>query len=230
MLKKLIIVLVVLSSGWLLAQEGTRSLSVTGSGTAYGEPDVAIVELGVNIVNEDIAMASTEANQIILEVTNVLLAAGIDTRDIRTAYYNIWRDEGYAPFGGEATTPRYRVNNILSITVRDVNQVGDIIAESLNAGANAVNNVLYTLSDPQALATEARELAFNNARAKAEQLATLAGLELGQVITISDGTSRDPMAHPAAMMDMGSGSVPVSGGQLAISATIIVYFELVEQN
>lgn len=225
MLRRFTIVLVVLCSSWVLAQESPRSISVTGSGTAYGEPDLARVELGVNIAHEDISVASAEANQIILEVTNVLMAAGIDARDIRTAYYNIWRDEGYAPFGGEATAPKYRVNNILSITVRDVEQVGDIIAESLNAGANAVNSIQYTLADPEGLAREAREFAFNNARAKAEQLAALAGLQLGPVISITDGASHDATPYPMPMM-MEAGGVPVSGGQLAVSANVTVRFEL----
>lgn len=224
-MKQLAIVCLALC-GLTLAQEAPRTISVTGSGMVYGEPDIAIIELGVNIAHEDISVASSEADAVIREVMRVLSDAGVEARDVRTAYYNVWRDEGYAPYGNEPPTPKYRINNVLSITVRDVAQVGALIAASLNAGANVVNSIQYTLANPEALAREARELAFNDALAKAQQLAALAGLKLGSVLYLTEGGGWGGAPYPAMRFEAGSGGVPVTGGQLAVSASVSVNFEL----
>jgi uncharacterized protein len=207
-------------------QPGT--LTVTGSGTVYGQPDQAIVDLGANIADEDLTAALAEANEVIARVTEAILATGVAREDIRTAYFNIWREEPYRP-DGMPGTPIYRVNNILSVTVRDTERVGEVLDAGVAAGANTVNNVQYTIANPDALASEAREAAFANARAKAEQLASLAGMTLGEVVSLSDGSSLEPgpiYPQPAAMMDMGAGGIPVTGGQLAVTASVRVTFAI----
>lgn len=204
------------------AQSG---ITVTGSGTAYGEPDIAIIELGVNIANEDISTATDEANNSIKQIMDVLRQNGIDSKDIRTSYFNIWTEE---PYDGQPLR-QYRVNNILRITVRDVSKVGDVLSQALDAGANMVNSIQYAIAETNALAAQARELAMQNARAKAEQLASLSGVSLGAVEMITD-TVAGPN-YPEALYEMQvSGSSPsVSAGQLAISALIQVRYTIVNE-
>ena len=209
--------------------QSAGALTVSGSGTVYGQPDQATLELGVNLADEDLGAALEAANAAVAEVMAALREAGVAHDDIRTSYFNIWQEQPYTPEGGPST-PLYRVNNILSVTVRDTERVSAVLDGAVRAGANAVNSVQYTIADPEALAQEAREKAFANARAKAEQLAQLAGLELGEVLMISDGSSwpGTPPEQPvpqAMMSDMGGG-VPVTGGQLAVSATVVVQFGL----
>lgn len=209
------------------AQSASR-LTVTGSGTVYGQPDQATLELGVNLADEDLGTALEAANAAVAQVMAALREAGVAPDDIRTSYFNIWQEQPYTPEGGPGT-PLYRVNNILAVTVRDTERVSEVLDGAIGAGANAVNSVQYTIADPEALAQEAREKAFANARAKAVQLAALAGLELGEVLMISDGSSwpatppEQPL--PQAMAADASG-VPVTGGQLAVSATVVVQFGL----
>lgn len=208
-------------------QAGT--LTVTGSGTVYGQPDRALLEIGVNLSDETLSVALENANSAIRDISEALREAGVAEDDIRTSYFNIWQEQPYSP-EGPAGTPIYRVNHILSVTVRDTGEVGELLDAAIDAGANTVNGVQYTLADPETLAGEAREAAFANARAKAEQLAELAGRELGPVLALSDGSGFLPVAPVAAegmamRGDMGS-SVPVTGGQLAVSASVTVQFGL----
>lgn len=206
-----------------------RTISVTGSGTVYGQPDQAVVELGVNLSDADLARALENANAAMAEVMSALEAAGVERDDIRTSYFNIWQEQPYGPDGMPGAT-LYRVNNILSVTIRDTETVSSVMSAAIEAGANAVNNVYYTIADPEALAGAAREAAFANARAKAEQLASLAGLELGEVIGLSDGSGVVPFGpgrpEAAAMMSEAAMGIPVTGGQLAVSASVSVQFAL----
>ena len=153
----------------------TTGISVTGSGTVYGEPDLALLELGVDVTDEHVSAASDEADRTVRAVIAALSAAGVAEKDIRTASYNVWREDRYDS-NNAPTIPLYHVSNTLNITVRDVSKVGDLLAASLEAGANTVNNVQYTFANPDVLARQARELAMQDALAKAQQLADLAGV------------------------------------------------------
>ncbi len=199
------------------AQSG---ITVTGSGTAYGEPDIAIIELGVNLANEDISTATDEANSSITKIMEVLTSNGVASQDIRTAYFNIWTEE---PYDGQPVR-KYRVNNVLSITVRDVNKIGEILSQAVEAGANVVNSIQYAIAETEALAAQARELAMQNAKSKAEQLAGLAAVSLGGVEMITDSISSPISPEPMYDARAVSGGVPVSGGQLAITATVQVRY------
>ena len=211
------------------AQMDGEGILVTGSGTVYGEPDLAVLDLGVNIVNDDLAAASDEANEAIRSIIEALTEAGVAENDIRTAYYNIWREERFGPEGGATETPQYRVTNTLIVTVREVERAGELLSLSLSAGANTVGGIQYTFANPEELAGEARELAMKNARAKAEQFADLGGVTLGPVLMITDMPNNQTPGFPAAArFEAAQSDVPVSGGQLAVSTSVQVRFALGE--
>ncbi len=215
------------ASGFVGAQDSgiqITGISVTGSGTVYGEPDLAVLELGVDIVDEDLGAASAAADRAVRAVVAALTAAGVEAKDIRTAYYNVWREDRYDR-NNAPTTPLYRVSNTLNVTVRDVDKVGEILAASLEAGANTVNNVRYTFADPDVLAAQARALAVQDAAAKAQQLADLAGVGLGPVQMINDIAAGGDSFMPVPMASVAAAeSVPVSGGQLSVSAFVAVRY------
>lgn len=88
-----------------------------------------------------------------------------------------------------------------------------------------VNNVQYSIANSEALAKVARERASQNARNKAEQLAELAGVELGEVVMVSDGLSfvgaTNPMFVPACTADVG-----LASGRLSVNASVQVRFTI----
>jgi uncharacterized protein len=222
MKKSLLTVLVSLFLTFGLAQMDSTGITVTGTGTTYGEPDMAIVDLGVDTVNADITLASTQTDEVVKALMAVFEKSGIDDKDIRTSYYNVYRETPYTPEGttGEAV---YHVQNIMSITVRDISKVGQLLSDSIAAGANVVNGVQYTLSNPEELAKEARELAMKDALAKARELATLARVDLGDIVMIMDASYNTPIPMPA----MEARAAPVAAGQLAVSVTLNIRFEIV---
>lgn len=204
-----------------------RGITVTGSGTVFGDPDVAIFEVGVNVLNEDLGVATAEANGAMQRMIEALVAAGVAERDIRTVTFNIWREERWGR-DGQALEPAYRVMNIVRVTVREAARAGELLALSLSSGANLVNNIQYTFADPEALERQARELAMADARAKAEQLAALAGVTLGEVTMISEAPGEVPGYAGRAMM-LGAGgfdAVPLAGGELAVRVNVIVNYAI----
>lgn len=220
--------------GVAMAQQHDAPLMVTGSGTVYGSPDVALLTLGVNANHESLEYALNDANNRVSAIRQVLMDNGLQLQDIRTTSFNIYPDERYDN-NGNVTKTTFRVENILTIRVTDLTEVGQILTSSINAGANRVQRVEYSMSDSSAMQQEARRLAVANARAKAEELAGLAGVTLGTVTRISEVENSNYYGSVNEAMIMASSprggggidmDVPMSSGQLSVSTTVQMGFEL----
>lgn len=209
-----------------LAQMDMTGITVTGTGTTYGEPDMAIVDLGVDSVDTDITVASAKTDEVAKALLETFTTLGIDRKDVRTSYFNTFRETPYGTDGapGEAV---YHVQNIMSVTVRDISKVGQLVTDSITAGANVVNNIQFTLSNSSELEGEARNLAMQNASSKAQELAELAKVELGDIVMITDSSYNVPVPMPYAREVASPASVAT--GQLGVTATITVRFEIVQR-
>lgn len=203
--------------------QSRSAITVTGTGTAYGAPDLAVVEVGVSVYGADVRSALTEADQLMAAVRDAVIAVGVEANDLRTTSLNVWRDERTNQ-DGDVVVDRYQISHSYQVQVRDVDLVGEVLAAAVDAGANAIGGISFTIADPQALAAEARALAMADAAAKAEQLANLAGASLGPVTTISELGSGSGGAYPtAARYDMAAMS-SVASGQLAVTVSIEVAY------
>lgn len=205
-----------------------RTVTVTGYGTAYGAPDIARIGLGVEAVNEDVSAAMDETNSRMDAVINTLVEAGVAREDIRTEYFSIYQDYGYGP-EGPAETPRYRVSTTVTVTVRDIEVVGELLASAVEAGANIVNYLQFDIADRASLEAEARSQAVADARDRAEQLAETQGLSVGEVVEIVEGnTANVPMFDGRGGGGGGAASeATISGGQLSVNLTVQMTFTLV---
>jgi uncharacterized protein len=208
------------------AQMDMTGITVTGTGTTYGEPDMAIVDLGVDSVDADITVASAKTDEVAKALLETFTKLGIERKDVRTSYFNTFRETPYGTDGspGEAV---YHVQNVMSVTVRDISQVGQLITDSIAAGANVVNNIQYTLSNPAELEREARNLAMQDATSKAQELAELAGVNLGDIVMITDASYNVPIPLPYAREAAAPASIAT--GQLGVTATITVRFEITQR-
>jgi uncharacterized protein len=226
MKKSLLVILLSFFVSFGLAQMDTTGITVTGTGTTYGEPDMAIVELGVDSVDLDITVASAKTDEVAKALLETFENLGIEDKDVRTSYFNTFRETPYGVDGspGEAV---YHVQNIMSVTVRDISKVGQLVSESIAAGANVVNNIQYTLSNSSELEQEARTLAMQNASGKAQELAELAGVDLGNIVMITDVSYAVPVPMPYAREATAPASIAT--GQLGVTATITVRFEITQR-
>ncbi len=214
------------------AQEGypVNTITVSGFGQAHGAPDVAEVQLGVNVTNADVGAAVAQVNDTMSQVRAAILAAGVAEADLQTAGFNVWSEDRYDPQTGASTGERvYRAENMLQVTVRDIDNLEAVINAGLDAGATNIFGLTFGLDDASALEQQARAAALDNARARAAQIAAEVGVALGEAIIVNEayGGGVPPMPYAAAQgMGGGGGGPVIEQGQLTVSVTVMVTFSM----
>lgn len=211
------------------AGQSTRTITVTGYGSAFGAPDVVMVGLGVNIANSDVKAAMDESTARMNAIMDALEAAGVAPKDIRTDQYSIYQEYGPSGFGEDQPAPLYRVTVSVTVTVRETAKVGDLLAAAVEAGANMVNYIQFDIENRAALEAEARDLAVADAKARAELLAKAFGLAVGEPLTITEGSgSYVPFVGLGGGGGMGRvEAAPISEGTLRVDMQVTVTFALV---
>lgn len=161
-----------------------HTISVQGEGTVFIKPDLAQVSLGVTITRAKLSDARTEAATAMSAVIDALHQLGIGDGDIETSYLNINPTWDYSSSAQRVTG--YQVQNILQVTVHDLTRLGDVVDNSVAAGATTVNGITFQLSDPTSAQSQARAAAVKDARARADELASAAGVQITGVSSISE--------------------------------------------
>jgi uncharacterized protein YggE len=207
-----------------------RNLSVTGTGTVYLTPDIANIYIGVHNEDPVITTAVNANNAQTQALVNALKDAGIAEADIQTSNFSVYstNNNGYDKFGNLTPTTNYAVDNTVYVTIRDLTRMGAILSTALNAGANNINSITFDVSDKTAAMAEARQKAMDNAASLADELAQTAGVNLGEIETIS---YTDNSYYPY-YSGMGGGasapnaSVPIQPGKTQISVSVSVTYGL----
>lgn len=212
-----------------------RTVTVVGEGVVKIKPDIAQVTIGVEVVKPTVKDASAEANEIMDAVLASLAEAGVEEKDIQTSGFSIWVERVYGPDGSfDDEQNRYHVSNSVFATLRDLDTVGATLDAAIEAGANNIYGVTFSLSDPKSVESDARTKAVENAKAKAEELAALNDAEVGAVISISEviGQGGGYFGGNFAASQMqyggggGGGGTSVSPGELSLSMQIQITYEL----
>jgi hypothetical protein len=203
-------------------------IGVRGNGVVSAKPDMAIIQVGVQIQNTSLDAAQSEAAAKMDAVMNQLKTSGVAEQDIATSQYSVDPVMDYRDNEPPRVTG-FRVTNVVSAKIRDISKAGDTIDALIKSGANTLYGVSFTFSDPSALMRQAREQAVKDARAKAEQLATLTGVSLGTVIVVEDGGSNTtpppvPMMEAAGRDMAQAANTPISPGQQEIRVDVSVVF------
>ena len=212
----------------LAAQEPgpQRGLTVVGTGEVRAKPDLAVVRLGV-VSQAATARAALDANN---EAMAALLGAlerqQIAERDVQTSQFVVQPRYQHDPEGRDP--PRidgYEVSNQVAVTVRDLDRLGEVLDEAVSVGSNNILGVEFGLADPEPRRDEARRLAVEDARRKAEIYAEAAGLALGPVRSISEEVRPGP-PQPVYRMATAEASVPIAEGEQAITIEVTVNWDI----
>jgi uncharacterized protein YggE len=205
-----------------------RTITVVGEGRITAQPDVARINVGVETINPDVQKASSEASATMENLLKTLSEQGVATKDVQTSYFNVWVERPYGPDGLPGSEVYYHVNNSLSVTVRNLDNVSTVLGLIIDAGANNINGVEFNVSNRNELQSEARSAAVDNARAKALELADLQGVTVGEVVTISEVVETGGFVEQAAYAQgVGGGGVgPISPGEVEVSVRLQVSYEI----
>lgn len=216
----------------LAAPEQPReaTIIVSGEGEARLAPDMAMLTMAVVKQAETAAQALSDNNGAMAAVMNDLKAVGIEQTDLQTTGFSIApqyrQDKNDAGELLEPVIVGYQVTNALTIRIRDLTKLGDVIDRSVNLGINQGGEINFSNNDPQEAVTQARKAAMEEAMAKARTLTDAAGVKLGRVIEISENFAR-PMPQPmyrAAMAKEMSDAAPVASGENTYTVTVNVTF------
>ena len=215
----------------MLTLPNSHSVTVVGEGTVSIQPDIATASIGVEVVRPTVREASEAAEAIMAEVQTALLAQNIDETDIQTLHFSIFA-ERFGPGGLlDEDDVRYRVSNTVFITIQDLESIGDVLDAAIDAGANNIYGVDFSLADPASVESEARAKAVADAFGKAEELAELIGVGVGEVMGISEiigqggGFFGGNFSRMAAA-EMGGGAGPISPGELNLTMQLQITYEL----
>ena len=183
------------------------TVTVVGEGRVLVQPDVANVTFGVEATAPTQAAAQADAATRMQAVVDTLVGLGVPREEIRTtrlSAHPVYDQRDASVIRG------YQASNSVQVKLRDLDQVGSIVDAVTAAGANRVDGIFFTVDQIEAPKGQARGLAMQNARAKADQLAGLAGLRVVGVKAIqeSDAGSNPPRPQPARADAYGAAAPP----------------------
>jgi uncharacterized protein len=197
-------------------------ISVSGEGRAMARPDIAHVSVGVQTQAQTAQQAQAENTQQMQAVIDRVKALGIQDRDIRTSGISLHPIHGRE----QNQITGYQAMNSVRVTVRDVNQSGQILDTAVTAGANLAGNITFGILDDKQLRQQALQAAVQDARTKADALAQPLGLRVTSIISVAEESFGGPrpmedMARPAMAQ---AAPVPVEPGELTVQANVRVIF------
>jgi uncharacterized protein YggE len=199
-----------------------HTISVSGTGKVSLTPDVADVSLGVTVQRDRVSTARDEAARIMQAVIAAMHGLGIADADIKTTQLYVSPMYDYT---GQNTITGYQISNIVSVHVRDLDTLADVIDQSVSAGATDVQGVTFDVADRTAAERDAREAAVRDARARADTLAAAAGVTITGVASISESSSTPwPWPVRGLAQDASGAPTPIQPGTAVLTIDVAVVF------
>lgn len=204
-----------------------HTISVSGTGSVVISPDIADLRLGVTITAKTVKDARAGNARAMTAVIASLKKLGIADKDIQTTILSLQPVYDYSSNSSAPRLTGYILSNAIAVTIRDLDKVGDAIDGALAAGATTMDGVTFRVADQAAAEKQAREAAMAEAKAKAQTLASAAGVTIKGVASISETVA--PVPYPvyygamagAATRDV---ATPVQPGTNEVSVTVAVVY------
>jgi len=211
-------------------QQGeSLGISVSGEGKVSGAPDIAVLTLGVSALAPSVKDARDQAATAMNGVVDSIKGNGVDDKDIQSSQFSIYPEYDYQ--GNTQELRGYRVTNIVTAKVRDIDNTSKIIDDAVAAGGDLteVQGLDFTIDDPSKLQDEARAEAVKDAQTKAERLADLAGVKLGKPLSISESGAAPPLplSRDAGAAELDGGApTPIEPGEMEVTLDVQVLYAI----
>ncbi len=205
-----------------------RTITVSGEGRASAVPDMAVISIGVQS-DGDTAAAALRQNSTTMKATiDKLKDLGVANKDIQTSGLGVNPRYDYEQNRSNPRIIGYTASNTLTVRLRNLNDAGAVIDQTVQSGANTLGGISFTFADPKPLYVAARKDAVQDAKDKAELLTDAAGVGLGRLMTIQDGYAQAPSPRPMlARMEMSAdAAVPLAAGESSVTASVTLIYEI----
>jgi uncharacterized protein len=228
----------VLFIGEIVPPYATRTVTVSAEGKATVSPDIARISFSVVSEGKDPKVIQEENTKKMNSAIAFIKEQGVDAKDIKTSNYNLYPKYDYnpKPYAGTVTPmiTGYTVTQTVSVKLRDLTKVGDVLGGLPALGVNQIEQVSFDVDDPDTYLNTAREEAFAKARAKAEAMAKMNGSRIRRVITFSEsgGGYPIPMYYKGLMAADGRGGVEsapapaLEPGSQDVNVSVTVTYEI----
>jgi uncharacterized protein YggE len=210
-------------------QQTQSTISVSGTGQVSAQPDTAVVTIGVETQAAEAGATMSQNSQQMTAVVNALEKAGVAAKDIQTQVvqlqpvYEQPQPGQTVPITGTKLVG-YIATNLVQVRTQQLDTLGQLLDTAVQAGANRIESISFEVSDSSALMDQARQAAWQDAQHKASQLAELAGVQLGSVLSITESSQPPtPIFEQAASP---AGAVPIQPGTQTVRVDLQVTWAL----
>jgi len=208
------------------AADAAGKITVNGLGAVNAKPDIAYITIGFTNQNSDSKTAQTQNNAQMEKILAAIKSLGIADKDIQTTQFSMYPQTDY---NNDNKIIGYSVTDMVQVTVRNLDQAGDVVDQAVNAGANAGGDIQFSIADPSPYYEQAMTLAIQNAGAKANAIAKAINVTIGKPSEITEVSGMySPVTYGNAntnvAMDMRA-ATPVQTGDLSVSANIQVVYQ-----
>jgi uncharacterized protein YggE len=204
---------------------------VVGEGGVTVAPDYARIRSGVTSEAKTVKQANDSNAKLMTNVIAALVDAGVAKKDIQTSQFSIepiYTSQSKLSGSVESKLSGYRVSNQVNVTIHQISQVGEILDRLVNAGATDAGNVALLVSDREKALDQAREAAIANAQHTADLFARAAGVTLGRVASITEGSDFAPMSGIEGRAKLAASAQPIEAGEVTITARVTVGFDIAQ--
>lgn len=211
------------------ADKMERTIVVSGYGKVNGNNDIAVTTIGYSNTDKDVAKAQADNKKVMDQITNELKAFGVAEKDLQSNY-TIYPDYNYTQQKGQELVG-YKVTNQLTIKIRNLAKIPQILGLAGKYGATEVSGLNFTIDDPENLKMEARAKALADAKSKAQYLSQKLGVRLGSVVSFNEYEGVSDIGYPMKTMAFGTaegggGPDSVSSGSKDVAMNVSLTFEI----
>lgn len=211
--------------------------SVVGSGTVYAKADIANITIGLKTETKKTAAEATkDSTDKMNDIVSAVKDLGVEEKDIKTTNYHLNPVYNWTEKNGQQLIG-YEVSQNVTLKVRNLESIGDIIAGTTEKGANQIGGINFTIDDEYELRNEARGLAIEKAKEKAQMIADESGMELGKIKSVYENGYQPVMDYAysnaykevsAVEMDQAAGitAPSIESGQNEIRVEVTLIYEV----
>ncbi len=216
-----------------------NTISINGNGEVFAVPDVARISFSVEVKGATVKEAQTQVTKKVNDVLAYLKTQGIDDKDIHTDNYSSYPEYEYdrtictsysCPPSKSPKIVGYRVNQSISIKVRDTDKAGTLLQGLGDRNVTNIAGPEFGIDDPDALQAEARKKAIDDARTKAEALAKDLGVHIVRITSFQESNGTPPMYYAEKVMnasDSGAAPAPeLPKGESKITSNVTITYEI----
>ena len=200
-----------------------NTISVSGEGKVYTKSDIAVMNLSVVTQGVSVSDVQDENTGKMNDVVGFLKDFGIKDKYIKTIAYRIYPRYNYE----NRKIPEivgYEITQTLEVKIKEMDAIGDILDQAVDHGINQISSLRFSVEDDEEFKMQAKALAIQDAKEKAEKLAKELGVRLIKISGYSEGTSYDYRVFSEA--GIGGGSPQIQTGENEISASIVLIYEI----